>query len=119
MAVLVSCLNCSYVKKLYLRFFFSILKTAIQSSIDVNFERSIGFQENDWTVGYYGSLYQAEIVASNEPYTIGWTYNGQALIYNIGVANNSVETRDMNGLYKYRFFILSLSKFKFLNFLKL
>merc|ERR1719376_1718113 len=69
---------------------------AIQSNIEVTFERSDGSQGNDWTTGYYGSMYQAEITASNEPYTIGWTYNGQALIYNIDTQSYDVDFRATN-----------------------
>ena len=44
-------------------------------------------------------MYQAEITASNEPYTIGWTYNGQALIYNIDTQSYDVDFRATNGLF--------------------
>ena len=55
----------------------------LDSNIRVDFNRNTGNRDTDnWAVGFTGGLYEASILSS-EPFTVGWTFDGQTVEYNV------------------------------------
>ena len=58
----------------------------LDSNIRVDFNRNTGSRDSDdWAVGFTGGLYEASILSS-EPFTVGWTFDGKTVEYNVDMS---------------------------------
>ena len=62
----------------------------MDSNIQIIFDRSGNSTTDDWSTGYYGSLYQSTIY-SQEPYMVGWSFNGETVEYNVETITESTK----------------------------
>ena len=58
--------------------------TVLESKLDIVFGRSQGSHDDDWTQGYQGNFYGAEIFANGETYAATWKFDGQEVSIKIG-----------------------------------
>ena len=81
----------------------------LDSNIQVMFERSGDSTTDDWSTGYYGSFYQSTIY-SQEPYTVGWSFNGEIVEYNVETATENTKIVNRAGK-SLKFYIYALGRF--------
>ena len=73
-----------------------IVLTVLDSDIQVIFNRSGDSTTDDWSTGYYGSLYQSTIY-SQEPYLVGWSFNGETVEYNVETPTENTQSVNRAG----------------------
>ena len=64
----------------------------MESKLDIVFGRSEGSHDDDWTQGYQGNFYGAEIFANGETYAATWKFDGQEESIKIGEFPSSRST---------------------------
>ena len=69
---------------LFYLLFLSTLLTVLESKLDIVFGRSQGSYDDDWTQGYQGNFYGAEIFANGETYAATWKFDGEEESIKIG-----------------------------------
>ena len=68
-------------------FYLTLIRSPVlDSNIRVDFNRNTGSRDtDDWAVGFTGGLYEASILSS-EPFTVGWTFDGKTVEYNVDMS---------------------------------